>query len=91
MASNENQNELLLRYLDGSLDPNDQAIVADLLREDAGARAFLRGVAEQAVVVADVERIDQHKPNRLESSHQNSTLGNGRSPLRQHLCCWRLL
>ena len=62
MASNENQNELLLRYLDGSLDPNDQAMVADLLREDAGARAFLRGVAEQAVVVADVERIDQHKP-----------------------------
>ena len=48
MASNENQNELLLRYLDGSLDPNDQAIVADLLREDAGARAFLHGVAEQA-------------------------------------------
>ena len=45
MASNENQNELLLRYLDGSLDPNDQAIVANLLRKDADARAFLRGVA----------------------------------------------
>ena len=62
MASNEEQNELLLRYLDGSLDPSDQAIVGDLLRGDAGARAFLRGVAEQAVVVADVERIDRHKP-----------------------------
>ena len=62
MTSNEDQNELLLRYLDGSLDPSDQAMVADLLRGDAGARAFLRGVAEQAVVVADVERIDQHKP-----------------------------
>ncbi len=62
MASIEEQNELLLRYLDGSLDPSDQAMVGDLLRGDAGARAFLRGVAEQAVVVADVERIDQHKP-----------------------------
>ncbi|SVC87521.1 uncharacterized protein METZ01_LOCUS340375, partial [marine metagenome] len=27
MASNEDQNELLLRYLDGSLDPSDQAMV----------------------------------------------------------------
>jgi ferric-dicitrate binding protein FerR (iron transport regulator) len=62
MASNEDQNELLLRYLDGSLDPSDQAMVGDLLRDDAGARAFLRGVAEQAVVVADIERIDRHKP-----------------------------
>ena len=62
MTSNEDQNELLLRYLDGSLDPSDQAMVGDLLRGDAGARAFLRGVAEQAVVVADVERIDRHKP-----------------------------
>ena len=62
MASNEDQNELLLRYLDGSLDPSDQAMVGDLLRGDAGARAFLRAVAEQAVVVADVERLDQHKP-----------------------------
>ena len=57
MASNEDQNELLLRYLDGSLDPSDQAMVADLLRGNAGARAFLRAVAEQAVVVADVERL----------------------------------
>ena len=62
MASNEEQNELLLRYLDGSLDPSDQAKVAELLRGDTDARAFLRGVAEQAVVVADVERIGQHKP-----------------------------
>ena len=62
MASNEDQNELLLRCLDGSLDPSDQAMVGDLLRDDAGARAFLRGVAEQAVVVADIERINRHKP-----------------------------
>ena len=62
MASNEEQNEFLLRYLDGSLDPSDQTKVAELLRGDTDARAFLREVAEQAVVVADVERIGQHKP-----------------------------
>ncbi|MDP6082182.1 MAG: hypothetical protein QF663_01850, partial [Verrucomicrobiota bacterium] len=62
MTSNEEQNELLLRYLDGRLDPSDQAKVAGLLRDEAEARAFLRTVAEQAVVVADVERIGQHTP-----------------------------
>ncbi len=62
MTSSEEENELLMRYLDGRLDPNDQARVAELLRDDAEARAFLRTVAEQAVVVADVQRIGQHKP-----------------------------
>jgi len=62
MPLSEEQNELLLRYLDGSLDPSDQAKVAELLRGDTDARAFLRAVAEQAVVVADVERIRQHRP-----------------------------
>ena len=35
--------------------------MAQLLKEDTEARAFLRGVAEQAVVVADVERLAQHR------------------------------
>tara|TARA_B100001250_G_scaffold78144_1_gene64132 strand:- start:864 stop:2147 length:1284 start_codon:yes stop_codon:yes gene_type:complete len=58
----EEQNELLLRHLNGQLGPNEEAKVADLLRGNAEARTFLRAVAEQAVVVADVERLDQHKP-----------------------------
>ena len=62
MTSNDEQNELLLRYLDGTLDPSGQAEVGELLRDNTEARAFLRTVAEQAVVVADVERLDQHKP-----------------------------
>ncbi|GIT05718.1 MAG: hypothetical protein CM1200mP29_11290 [Verrucomicrobiota bacterium] len=33
--------------------------------------------------MADVERIDHTSPSRLETSRQNFTLGNGRSPLRQ--------
>ena len=62
MTLSEEQNELLLRHLNGQLGPDEEAKVADLLRGNAGARAFLRAVAEQAVVVADVERINQHKP-----------------------------
>ena len=62
MALSEEQNELLLRHLNGQLGPCDEAKVAGLLRGDAGARAFLRAVAEQAVVVADVERLGQHRP-----------------------------
>ena len=62
MTLSEEQNELLLRHLNGQLGPGEEAKVADLLRGNAGARAFLRAVAEQAVVVADVERINQHKP-----------------------------
>ena len=48
--------------MNGQLGPDEEAKVADLLRGNAEARAFLRAVAEQAVVVADVERLDQHKP-----------------------------
>lgn len=52
----------MLRHLNGQLGPDEEAKVADLLRGNAEARTFLRAVAEQAVVVADVERLDQHKP-----------------------------
>ena len=48
--------------MNGQLGPDEEAKVADLLRGNAEARTFLRAVAEQAVVVADVERLDQHKP-----------------------------
>ena len=61
MALNEEQQAQLLRYLNGELSPAEASGVAQLLKEDTEARAFLRGVAEQAVVVADVERLAQHR------------------------------
>ncbi len=79
MTLSEEQNELLLRHLNGQLGPDEETKVVDLLRGDTGARAFLRAVAEQAVVVADVERIRQHRPQPA----------NGRLPRRRRLCCWR--
>jgi len=65
MKDAELNQEFLLRYLDGNLLPEEQARVADLLRCDPEARAFLREVAEQAVTVADVERVEQRRRSEL--------------------------
>ncbi len=64
MKETDSYQELLLKYLDGNLSPEEEAQVTDLLRGNAQARAFLRDVAEQAVTVADVER--------SEGSHQDA-------------------
>ncbi|MBM3846647.1 MAG: hypothetical protein FJ405_10240, partial [Verrucomicrobia bacterium] len=48
--------ELLLRLLDGKLPPEERERAIALLRSDAAARAFLREVAEQAVMLSDIER-----------------------------------
>ncbi|MDP6793775.1 MAG: FecR domain-containing protein [Verrucomicrobiota bacterium] len=61
MALNEKQQARLLQHLNGNLSPSEAAGVEQHLKEDAEARAFLREVAEQAVVVADVERLAQHR------------------------------
>ena len=69
MRDGESYQELLLRYLDGNLLPEEEAQVADLLRRDAAARAFLRDVAEQAVTVADMERVEEQRGRELEARH----------------------
>jgi len=61
MKDAESYQERLLRYLDGTLPPEEEARVADLLRQKPEARAFLRDVAEQAVTVADVERVEKRR------------------------------
>ena len=47
----ESRRQIILRYLDGNVSPDELKEVEDLLRSDASARAFLRDVAEQAVAV----------------------------------------
>ena len=66
MKETDSTQELLLRYLDGNLSPKEEAEVADLLRSNAQARAFLRDVAEQAVTVADRERARGSHQHALE-------------------------
>ncbi|MCP4453610.1 MAG: hypothetical protein GY809_19290, partial [Planctomycetes bacterium] len=64
MKDTDSTQELLLKYLDGKLCPEEEAQVAELLRSNAQARAFVRDVAEQAATVADMAR--------TEGSHQDA-------------------
>lgn len=57
MKADPSRNERLLRYLDGRLSPAEDRQIRDWLRTEPAARAFLREVAEQAAMVADLERI----------------------------------
>ena len=50
------ERELLLRCLDGRASADELTRVQERLRADPEARAFLREVAEQAVMVAELER-----------------------------------
>ncbi|MCP4262587.1 MAG: FecR domain-containing protein [Planctomycetes bacterium] len=79
MKDSESYQELLLRYLDGNLLPQEQAQVAELLRNDPNARAFLREVAEQAVTVADAERVKERRDIEIEA--RQDWAGNRRKTL----------
>lgn len=57
MKEHEHKTGLLLRYLDGSLSDDEIETVEELLAQDADARAILRSIAEQAVVIADDSRV----------------------------------
>lgn len=78
MKDAELRQRLLLRYLDGELGPEEESQLADLLRSDPEARAFLRDVAEQAVVVADMERTEQRRREESEARHDRA--GDRRDP-----------
>ena len=68
MNPDQLNHELIFRHLDGRLSPEQQAEFAQLLRVDASARAYLREVAEQAVMVAELERTAACRELTLESS-----------------------
>jgi eukaryotic-like serine/threonine-protein kinase len=59
MNQAESRRDLLLRYLDGNVTPEEKGQVAEALRSDPEVRAFLRQVAEHAVSVAVLERGDK--------------------------------
>lgn len=56
MNSETPEHASLLRYLDGRTTPAQRSGTEQWLRTDPEARAFLREVAEQSVMVADLER-----------------------------------
>lgn len=72
MSATHSQHDLLLRHIDGRLTPEERLRVDDLLRSGPDARAFLREVAEQAVMVADLERLSLGRPDEPQSSARRS-------------------
>ena len=48
--------ELLVRFLDGSLSSSEEAELMQLLEQDSSVRESLRAMSEQAIAVADLER-----------------------------------
>ena len=90
MSPNDSQHELLLRYLDGRVTPEERLRAAELLRSDSAARAFLRTVSEQAVMVADLERI---AAGREEALHPRQAVAEQRRkilPVNFRAWPWRV-
>jgi ferric-dicitrate binding protein FerR (iron transport regulator) len=56
MNLNDSERELLVRWLDGKTTGAEREQMAGLLKNIPEARAFVREVAEQSVMVADLER-----------------------------------
>jgi len=79
MKNKELYEDLILRYFDGNLPPDEKTKVADLLRSNPEARMFLREVAEHAVTVADMERVERSQQRELEA--RQDWVGNRREAL----------
>ena len=56
MDTDETRRVWILRFLEGKVSAEERARVVGLLRADAEARRFLRDVAEQSVMITDIER-----------------------------------
>jgi len=87
MNHDEPQRELLVRYLDGQVTPAERQRVAELLRTDREAREFLRELAEQSVMAADLERTALAQQQEL--SPRASQGAENRRAVRARLRPWQ--
>ncbi len=81
MNSDQNHFDLLVRYLDGALGQQERDRVEELLQHDEAARGTLRTIAEQAVITADVERVEiaRHGKATEANSDNHSSSFRGRA------------
>jgi hypothetical protein len=91
MNDNESERELVLRYLERKVTAVERQQAVELLRANRDAREFLREVAEQSVMVADLERTAQARQKDSES-HPVRIASNHRilSPVRFRVWQWGL-
>ena len=65
--------QLLLQYLDETLEPGPRDRVQRALQDDEAARVALRDIAEQAVVLADLERTGESRSEPSRSASVRAT------------------
>ncbi len=91
MTFNDPERELLLRFLDEAVSGAERQQVAILLRTNPAARTFLREVAEQSVMVADLERTALAREQPLDSSPARTAAPRGVPwPARVRVWQWGL-
>jgi len=73
MSDTDGTYELLLRYLDDTLCPEERARVETMLREQAQVRDLLREIAQQAATIADVHRVTDDVQRVPHTTHGHST------------------
>ena len=78
--------ELLLRCLEGHVTEAERAQAVEFLHHNAEARAFLREVAEQSVMIAELERI---AAGRVQALHPRGRVGAERKIVPVNFLTWR--
>lgn len=92
MNLDQSHRELLLRFIDGLTTPEESQRIQDVLLDQPEARDFLREVAEQAVMIADLERAVIRGPGFLgeEGEGQGDSKGTLAKPRKPATRRWRL-
>ncbi|MHC1766685.1 MAG: FecR domain-containing protein [Verrucomicrobiia bacterium] len=90
MSLTDSERELLLRSLDGEVNDAERDRVAGLLRTCPEARAFVREVAEQSVMFADLEQTALARRQELKSLFRSTVRGWTPGPARVRVWQWGL-
>lgn len=90
MNLTDSERELLLRWLDGEVNGAEQERVAGLLRTSPEARTFVREVAEQSVMFADLEQTALARHQELKSLFRSTVRKWTPEPARVRVWQWAL-
>ena len=90
MDTDETRRIWILRFLEGKVSAEERARAVELLRADAEARRFLRDVAEQSVMIADIERSARAREAVASMEDANAKRRRAVEPLRTRASGWVL-
>ncbi len=91
MDTDETRRVWILRFLEGKVSAEERARVVELLRADAEARRFLRDVAEQSVMIADIERSARARETVVSPENPGAPERRAVEPRRSPPSAWGLV